>query len=197
MLLRCIALAWFRQGSGARELRCRTRRSHTHNPEIREVLYRWHPLYGRRVGVIQILEKPVTTIYRCRLEGSDDSRTCEIPQWMCDVAVCQSTRAAEIPEVDICALRELRTLLGSVALEGHDTLRQAKHHSLSIMEGANAKRCDADEGGPTEPVPPTPGEHPVGGLAEGDSATERSPTGASVARLRNKPGPRRRQGARR
>lgn len=194
---RHVVRALCHRASDARGARCTTRRSHTHNPEIREVLYRWHPLYGRRVGVMQILEKPGTTIYRCSFEGSDDSRTCEIPQWMCDVTVCQSTRAAEIPEVDICALGELRTLLGWVALEGCGTVRQAEHHSLFNMEGANAKRCDASEGGPTEPVPPTPGKHAVGGLAEGDSATERPSSGALAGRARKKPVPRRRQGARR
>jgi hypothetical protein len=146
---------------------------------------------------MQILERPGATIYRCRLEGSDDSRTREIPQWMFDVVVCQSTRAAESPEVDISTLLELRVLLGSVALEGRATVRQAEHHSLFIMEGANAKRCDANEEGPTEPVPPTPGEHPMGDLAEGDSATERWSSGAVAARARKKPVPRWRQGARR
>lgn len=183
--------------SDAAGAHCTTQRSHTHNPEVREVLYRWHPLCGRRVGVIQILERPGTTIYRCSLDGSDDSRTCEIPQWMFDVAACQSTRAADSPEVDISALLDLRTLLSSVRLEGCRTVRQAEHHSLSSMEGANAKRSDAGEGGPTEPVPPTPGEHPVGDFAEGESATERSSPGAFAARVRKKPVPRRRQGARR
>lgn len=117
---------------------------------------------------------------------------------MCDEAVCQSIRTAESPEVDAVALIDLQTLLRSVALESHCTVRQAEHHSLSSMEGANAKRSDAVEGGATEPVPSTPGEHSVGNLAEGDSATKRSSPGASSARsLRKKSGPSRRPGVRR
>ena len=146
---------------------------------------------------MQILERPGARIYQCRLEGSNDSRTREIPEWMFDVAACQSTRVTDSPEVDICALMDLRTLLGSVALEGCARVRQAEHHSLSNMEGADAKHNDAVKGGPTEPVPPTPGEHPVGELTEGDSATQRSSSGAPAARVRKKPGLRPRQGVRR
>lgn len=116
---------------------------------------------------------------------------------MFDVAACQCVRAAKSPEVDIAALYALRTLLGSVLLDDRSVVRQAEHHSLFKVEGANAKHADAGESGPTEPVPITPNERALGEVAEGDPATKRSPTGTAIARTQKKPGPRRRQGGER
>jgi hypothetical protein len=91
-----------------------TRRPRTHNPEIREVHYRWHPWYGCRVSVIHVVERRAATIYQCSLEDSDDSRTFEIPQWMCDDHADRLARSfREGPGSADACLRNASGLAGS------------------------------------------------------------------------------------
>ena len=93
---------------GADGNRCTTRRSHTHNTDIRELLYQWHPWYGRRIRVLAICDRPGGTICRCVPEDVDDGRSLELPSWMFDRATCQDARFTEKPQVEVAALLALR-----------------------------------------------------------------------------------------
>ena len=91
--------------------RCRTRRQNAHVTEHREVLYPWHPWFGLRVHVHQAVEKGLSGIFRCSVDGSAAGRWLELPAWMFDRAICLSIRVAHSPRVDLAALENLRKLL--------------------------------------------------------------------------------------
>ena len=67
---------------------CTTRLKNAHGTEFRELLYRWHPWFGLRVGVHDAIDKSDSIVFRCNLSGSDTDRWLEIPAWMFDRSAC-------------------------------------------------------------------------------------------------------------
>jgi hypothetical protein len=55
-----------------------------HRTVLREVLYRHHPWFGRRVCVHETIEKADDVVFRCTLGGSQAERWLEVPAWMFD-----------------------------------------------------------------------------------------------------------------
>jgi hypothetical protein len=47
--------------------------------EEREVLYRWHPWFGRKVHVHQSVVRGWVEIFRCILDGLSSDRCLELP----------------------------------------------------------------------------------------------------------------------
>ena len=94
---------------------CTTPQSETHGTKL-EVLYRWHPWFGRQVTV----EKSIGAVFRCRLLDDPASRLREVPQWMFDRGTCCTLQALAEPHVSVDALRRLSRLLTGEAsmLEG-------------------------------------------------------------------------------
>ena len=89
-------VAWTARGDGASLFKDRCVRVmlykstiDTHITESREVLYPWHPWYGRSVWIYQTLTKNGAAICHCGLSQTRDSRALEVPQWMFDSAACQ------------------------------------------------------------------------------------------------------------
>ena len=90
---------------------CTTRLKNTHGTQFRELLYRWHPWHGLRVGVYEAIEKPDGVVFRCALAASDSVRCLEIPAWMFDRSACARGHVAAEPRVDLSALAMLTALL--------------------------------------------------------------------------------------
>ena len=62
------------------------RRDNAHKIEELEVLYPWHPWFGRVVHVHEVIEQRAGGVLRCSLDGDASRRWRELPQWMFDRA---------------------------------------------------------------------------------------------------------------
>src|SRR6266576_7030486 len=67
---------------------CTTRFENTHRTAFREVLYRHHPWFGRRVCVHGAVDKAGYVVFRCALDGSQADRWLVVPAWMVDRTAC-------------------------------------------------------------------------------------------------------------
>ena len=63
---------------------CTTRFENAHRTVLREVLYRHHPWFGRRVCIHGAVDKGSFVVFRCTLDGSQADRWLEVPAWMFD-----------------------------------------------------------------------------------------------------------------
>ena len=70
---------------------CTKRRDNAHKVEELEVLYRWHPWFGRVVHVHEVIEAGVL---HCSPDGDASRRCLELPKWMFDRATCLRERFA-------------------------------------------------------------------------------------------------------
>ena len=80
-------------------------------PEIRELLYPWHPWFALWVAVHEAIDKSDGVVFRCSLSGSDAGRWLEVPAWMFDRSACARARIATDAYADLAALTTLATLL--------------------------------------------------------------------------------------
>jgi len=93
-------------------LRCTTRLGNAHGTEFQEVLYRYHPWFGREVGVHGIVAKCDGVYFRCAVAGGHGDRWLEVPAWMFERASCPGDlQLTAVPFVSLDALAELSALL--------------------------------------------------------------------------------------
>jgi hypothetical protein len=64
------------------------RRDNTHKIEELEVLYPWHPWFGRVVHVHEVIDQLAGGVVRCSPDGDPSRRWLELPQWMFERAAC-------------------------------------------------------------------------------------------------------------
>ena len=96
-----------------------TRFENAHRTILRELLYRYHPWFGRHVCVHEAIEKADGVVFRCTLSGSEADRGLEIPAWMFDRTVCpDQPPLMEAPFVSMGALAALSTLLDLALKDG-------------------------------------------------------------------------------
>jgi hypothetical protein len=89
-----------------------TRFENAHRTVLREVLYRHHPWFGRRVCIHGTVDKAGYVFFRCTLEESQADRWLEVPAWMFDrTAYPDPGLLAAQPHVSIEALAALSALL--------------------------------------------------------------------------------------
>jgi hypothetical protein len=99
-------------GIGACGLHCTTTFENAHRTVLREVLYRHHPWFGRRVCIRGAVDKDGFVVFRCKLEESQADRGLEVPAWMFDRTACPDPGLlAAQPYVSIEALAALSALL--------------------------------------------------------------------------------------
>ena len=128
-----------RQGSNAVERCCTTKLKNTHGTEFRELLYRWHPWFGLRVGVHEAIERSGEVVFRCTLSGSDVDRWLEIPAWMFERSACARVRVAADAHVDLSALMALAELV-------RDALSDRFAPSNALLSGASSLSRDQNRG---------------------------------------------------
>lgn len=97
--------------TGGAAPRCTTRQRNTHISETRDLLYRWHPWFGKQVAIVAALERRERSVYRCIREEAEAKPPLEVPKWMFDETVCSRTRAATAGVVSLEDLQQLRLLL--------------------------------------------------------------------------------------
>jgi hypothetical protein len=138
------------QMKGAFEPRYTTRFENAHRTVLREVLYRHHAWFGRRVCIHGAVDKADQVVFRCTLEESQADRWLEVPAWMFDRTACHDAGLLTAqPFVSIEALAALSVLLdlalkdrtpSAAPLSGacggsHDQNRGASH----VKPDGNAK----------------------------------------------------------
>src|SRR6201987_2398443 len=117
------------QAQGACAPHCTRRRDNAHKIEELEVLYRWHPWFGRVVHVHEVIEQRAGGVFRCSPDGDASRRWLELPQWMFDRTACLAIRMAAAPCVvggGTCVAT------GSSLIQGcrSSSLHQKQRHSI-------------------------------------------------------------------
>src|ERR1700704_6820933 len=118
---------------------CTTTFENAHRTVLREVLYRHHPWFGRRVCVHQTVDKADDVVFRCTLDGSQADRWLEVPAWMFDRMACPDPGLlARQPYVSIGALAALSALL--------DLALKDQTSSAVLLSGASRASHDQNRG---------------------------------------------------
>jgi len=124
---------------GACGPRCTTRFENAHRTVLREVLYRHHPWFGRRVCVHKAVDKTDDGVFRCTLDGSRAERWLEVPAWMFDRTACADAEPLTAqPFVSIDALAALSALL--------DLALKNRTPSVALLSGASRASHDENRG---------------------------------------------------
>src|SRR2546423_5504113 len=76
------------RAQGAYAPHCTRRRDNAHKIEELEVLYPWHPWFGRVVHVHEVIEQRAGGVLHGSPDGDASRRWLELPQWMFDRAAC-------------------------------------------------------------------------------------------------------------
>ena len=129
------------------------RRDNAHKIEELEVLYQWHPWFGRVVHVHEVIEQRAGGVLRCSPDGDASRRWLELPQWMFDRAACLAIRMAASPRVDTAALITLKTCLADASGTG----LCGGPLSNASASGAGKSSCNLNQGAAraTQVPPPT------------------------------------------
>jgi hypothetical protein len=118
---------------------CTTRFENAHRTVLREVLYRHHPWFGRRVCIHDAVDKDGFVVFRCTLEESQVDRALEVPAWMFDRTACPDPGLlAAQPYVSIEALAALSALL--------DLALKEQTPSAVLLSGASGASHDQNRG---------------------------------------------------
>ena len=129
----------FRQGSNAGGVDCTTTFENAHRTVLREVLYRHHPWFGRRVCVHETVDKADNVVFRCTPDGSQAERWLEVPAWMFDRTACPDAEPLTAqPFVSIDALAALSALL--------DLALKDRTPSAVLLFGASRASHDQNRG---------------------------------------------------
>src|SRR6202049_262490 len=118
---------------------CTTTFENAHGTVLREVLYRHHPWFGRRVCVHETVDKADNVVFRCTLDGSQAERWLEVPAWMFDRTACADAEPLTAqPFVSIDALAALSALL--------DLALKDRTPSVALLSGASRASHDPNRG---------------------------------------------------
>lgn len=138
---------------------CTTKRQNTHIIDRREVLYRWHPWFGRSVYVDEVIDKLGDAVFRCKLTGDLSDRSLEVPIWMFDRTACAACRRADTAHVGLEALRALAELVcdagTSVDISGSPSRVGAaldSEHEIRRLANATQNNEYATRAFPGQPV---------------------------------------------
>jgi hypothetical protein len=122
--------------------------------ESGEVLYPWHPWFGRVVYFHQLIELGREHILRCDLGEKPTARCMNVPAWMFDRAACLRVRRADTPQVELAALICLKALLAEVANRTYLVAAVVgARHSFENRGDADAAAEPSITNDPTRSVP--------------------------------------------
>lgn len=129
---------------------CTIERQNTHVNDRREVLYRWHPWFGRTVYVHEVIDKPGVAVFRCNLTGCRSDRSLEVPFWMFDRVACAGCRDVDTAHVGLDTLTVLAELVRETGRHSFDNSDSsspagaALDSEPTIRRSANAAQNDDD-----------------------------------------------------
>jgi hypothetical protein len=141
-------------GSNASFFGCTTKQHNAHGTEIREVLYPWHPWFGREVHVHEVVKRGNMPVFWCSPTANRTGRCLAVPSWMFDRAACLYLYPAQAPQVDLAALDNLKTLLSNIIdrVPSAGSVIGARHPSHQSRGDADAPREPAAPNQTTQPV---------------------------------------------
>ncbi len=164
---------------------CTSRQSNTHSTESREVLYPWHPWFGRVVWIYATRVNHGRLVAQCGLEPRHERPGVEVPQWMFDTAVCCQMRVAQQPVASIDALCELKRMCAARSGGHSGPMLQAQHDSLLPEGGADANPAEPAPDSTTCPVSIGPESATLGASAVGGAASDATLAGTNAERTRH------------
>ena len=128
---------------------CTIELENTHIPERRELLYCWHPWFGRTVYVFGAVDKLGEAVFRCNLTGRGSDRRLEVPVWMFDHAACAACIQRADAHVLIGTLLDLARLLADRAANSDSSrsLGPVLDSDPEIRSLANAAQDEDDPAG--------------------------------------------------
>jgi hypothetical protein len=124
--------------TGAFSQCCTTRQHNAHRTEEREVLYPWHPWFGRVVFVHETTTRGGAGVLRCSQSSEEGARCLETPEWMFDRAACCGMVRGDSPRVSRAALYRLKTLISGGFGGSSGGVIEARSYSLSYKGEADA-----------------------------------------------------------
>lgn len=161
---------------------CTSYQSNTHSTESREVLYPWHPWFGRVVWIYRTRLNHGRMVAHCGLKPLLEGRGVEVPLWMFDIGVCCQMRTAQTPRVSIEGARELVALCAlRCRPDGDSPMLQIQHDSLLSGGGADGHSDETPRGDPTSLVSAELQRAALGPSAVGGAATDSAVAGADAA----------------
>ena len=87
---------------------CRTKLENAHRTVFRVLVYPWHPGFGMRVAVHEVVDKADGAVFRGTLSDSRSDRGLEVPAWMFARSCCPDrTHLTEAPFVSAGALESV------------------------------------------------------------------------------------------
>ncbi len=173
-----------RRAANVASRRCTTKYHNAHVTKEREVIYPWHPWFGRVVFVHQVVGHGDGPTFRCSLTEVPTGRCLEVPAWMFDRALCLQLRAG-VPQVDGATLVRLKILLADTVGRASpaSSVIGARHPCHDGRGDAHATpRAPAAPDRPVRSVPAIPPGARSGGLAPGGAREGRAPDGAPAGR---------------
>jgi hypothetical protein len=139
-------------GSNASFFGCTTKQHNAHGTEVREVLYPWHPWFGREVHVHEVVKRGNMPVFWCSPTANRTGRCLAVPSWMFDRVACLHLHPAQTPQVDLDNLKTLLSdIIGRVPSAG--SVIGARHPSHQSRGDADATRQPAAPNQTTQPVP--------------------------------------------
>jgi hypothetical protein len=117
---------------------CTTRQHNAHRTEEREVLYAWHPWFGRVVFVHETIKRGGLGVLRCSPSSEEGARCLETPEWMFDRVVCCGMVRGDSPRVSRAALYSLKALISGGFGDSSGGVIEARSYSLSQEGEADA-----------------------------------------------------------
>jgi hypothetical protein len=118
--------------------RCTTRQHNAHRTEEREVLYPWHPWFGRVVFVHETTKRGGAGALRCSQSSEEGARCLETPEWMFDRAACCGMVRGDSPRVSRAALYRLKALISGGFGGSSGGVIEARSYSLPYKGEADA-----------------------------------------------------------
>ena len=105
-------------GQGSNEVcgSCTTKQHNAHGTEVREVLYPWHPWFGREVHVHEVVKRGNMPVFWCSTTADRKGQCLAVPSWMFDRAACLHLHPAQAPQVDLAVSTDVR--MGSIRVSG-------------------------------------------------------------------------------
>jgi hypothetical protein len=164
------------------EPRCTIRQHNAHRTEEREILYPWHPWFGRRVFVHEVLVRGNARIFRCSETVQATYRRFEIPEWMFERAACCGMARAESPRVSRAALDGLKAVILGAFGATAGAMIEAGPGSFSREGEADATSRTPASYPTTGTVSPRRCKTGMAPTARGGTRESEAPDGAHAAR---------------
>jgi len=161
------------QGWNAVALRCKTKLENAHKTVFRVLVYPWHPWFGMRVAIHEVVDKADGAVVRGTLSDSRTDRGLEVPAWMFDRSCCPDrAHLTEAPFVSAGALEALSAVLDMASKLSLASANPLFSSASNVSRDQNPGECDATEDSDAAQRR-SASDTPTAGLVRGQPARQR------------------------